>query len=248
MAITPVSIKVAGSTFSSFVGSVNSPYAADATYLGIFGTDDAQALKNQVTGAAGTKVGTLVHGAHYTNFTRGDGILTGVSFSSPFTYYAVCGRVPAGSASGQGLMGCFDNSISADRQSIIVDTFNGTTGSLGLFVNYVTGQRYAPASPGLGAANYNFVFGQFDGSTMIAGYGYTDGSGNAQLALSSGAYPYAPTSKVLRIGATGYGNTVGLNVPFTAAAAFPSVLTSEKLLAEYAFHKARCSVLGLTLN
>lgn len=248
MALSPVSITIQGSNFTSFVDSVNPPNADAAAYLTLFGGDDATALKNLVTGTSGTKLGTLTHGTHYTNMDRGNGIDTGVAFASPFTFYAVCGRVPAGSAGGQGIMGCFNNSDATYRQSILVDTFNGTSGNIGLFVNYVSGQRYAPSSPGLGAANYNFVFGQFDGATMQAGYGYTDGAGALQLAKSSGAYSYAPTSKTLRIGASGYGTTVGLSVPYAAAAAFPNILTVDQIMEEYAYHKARMIALGLTLN
>jgi len=242
MAITPVSIKVAGSAFSSFVSSVNPPYSAEATYLGLYGTDDAQALKNQVTGTAGTKVGTITHGAGFSTFARDAGVDTGVSFSSPFTYYAVCTRP----ASFQGIMGCWNMADTNYRQSVLADMYPSTQG-IGLFVNYVTGQRYAPSSPGPGNSGYNFIFAQYDGATMVAGYGYTDGSGILQLGVGSGAYAYAPTSKALRVGATGYGSAVN-NVNYAAAAAFPSVLTLEKLQAEYAFHKARMAILGLTLN
>lgn len=248
MAISPVSISIADSSFSSFVDSVYPPNADDAAYLGIYGGDDASALENLVTGAAATKIGTITHGTHHTNMDRGNGIDTGVAFTSPFTFYAVCGRVPSGSASGQGIMGCFNNSDGTYRQSLLADTFNGTSGTIGLFINYVTGQRYAPTSPGLGASNYNFIFAQFDGATMQCGYGYEDGGGNEQIAKAATAYAYSPTSKNLRIGATGYGNTVGLLVPYAAAAAYPSVLTVDQLLEEYAFHKARMASIGLTLN
>lgn len=248
MPVSPVSISVAGSAFSAFVDSVYPPMADQATYLNLFGGSDANAIKNIITGASGTKIGTLTHGTNYTNIQREIGIDTGVSFSSPFTYYAVCGRVPAGSASGQGIMGCFVQSVSADRQSLLCDSWNGTSGTPTLFMNYVTGQKYAPTSPGVGGTGFNFVYAQFDGATMLVGYGYADGSGNLQLISASGAYSYAPTTKTLRVGATGYGAAIGLNVPVAAAAAFPSVLTVEQLLAEYAFHRARMTALGLTLN
>lgn len=244
MAISPVSISIAGSNFASFVDSVYPPNADDAAYLGIYGGDDASALKNLVTGTATTKIGTITHGTHFTNMDRGNGIDTGVAFTSPFTFYAVCGRVPSGSSGGQGIMGCFNNSDGTYRQSLLVDT----SGTIGFFVNYVTGQRYAPSSPGLGASDYNFIFAQFDGATMQCGYGYEDGGGNEQIAKSSGAYSYSPTSKNLRIGATVYGTTVGLLVPYAAAAAYASVLTVDQLLEEYAFHKARMASIGLTLN
>ncbi len=248
MPVTPVSIAAAGSNFTSFIDSVYPPMADSAAYLNFFGGNDAQALGNIISGVSGTKIGTISHGTNYTNVQRDTGIDTGVSFSSPFTYYAVCGRVPSGSGSGQGLMGCFNNSISADRQSLLVDTYNGTSGVIGLFINYLTGQRYSPGSPVMALTGYNFVFGQFDGATMTVGFAYIDGSGIPQLVYSTGTYAYSPPAKALRIGATGYGSATGLNVPFAAAAAFPSVLTFDQLLADYAYHRARMAALGLTLN
>lgn len=242
MALSPVSISITGSTFASYVDSVYPPNADQATYLGLFGTSDANALKNIVTGAAGTKVGTISHGAGYSNFTRDAGIDTGVAFSAPFTYYAICGRP----ASYQGIMGCFWSPDGTWRQSLLTD-MNPAANAIGVFINYVTGQRYAPTSPGPGNTGYNFLFAQYDGATMQAGYAYLDGSGAPQIAKASGAYTYAPTAKNLRVGATGYG-AANNTVPYAAAAAFPSVLTVEQIAAEVAYHRARMAILGLTLN
>lgn len=231
-----VSITDTGAVYTEFLDTVAPPNVDTATYYGLFGVSDAVTKKNLAPGGVdGVIVNTPAYTAGFATFGAfSRGIDTGLVGGNPFTHIMVAGRPAAGSSSGIGLMGHYLHGTTSERMDMLIDQY-AATNNYGLFIENFQGQKYlAGVTPAI--INMNFVYAQYDGTTMKVGHILTDTNGQVQHYSASGAYtdPTPAGTRSLRIGAMNYGSA---DVAFNASAAmeFASILTTDQLLAQYAW-------------